>query len=233
MTLFTILALGLMFGMLHALEADHVAAVFTLVARERSLLGTLRHGVAWGVGHTLTLLAFGGVVMLVGTSISEQTAHWLEAAVGVMLVGLGADLLRRLARDRIHFHRHRHRFGAVHIHAHSHRDEHGAHNPMQHQHSHRRLPRRAIAVGMVHGLAGSAAIVLLALDKLGSPLWGVTYVLLFGAGSIVGMALLSLVIALPLRASAKRLTTLHRGVQAVMALVTIGLGMRIFLVSVS
>ena len=81
-------------------------------------------------------------------------------------------------------------------------------------------------------MAGSAAIVLLALDKLGSPLWGVTYVLLFGAGSIAGMALLSLVIALPLRASAKRLTTLHRGVQGTMALVTIGLGLRVFLVSV-
>ena len=103
---------------------------------------------------------------------------------------------------------------------------------MQHQHQHRRLPRRAVAVGMMHGLAGSAAIVLLALDKLGSPLWGVIYVLLFGAGSIVGMALLSLVIALPLHASAKRLTTLHRGVQGAMALVTLGLGLRIFLASV-
>ena len=82
---------------------------------------------------------------------------------------------------------------------------------------------------MVHGLAGSAAIVLLALDKLGSPLWGVTYVLLFGVGSIVGMALLSLVIALPLRVS--RLTSLHRGLQGAMALVTMGLGLSALLSS--
>lgn len=229
MTLPTILALGIVFGMLHALEADHLAAVATLVARERSLAGTLRQGVAWGVGHTLTLLAFGGAVLLLGAAISEQTAHWLEAVVGVMLVVLGADLLRRMARDRVHFHTHHHSYGAHHFHAHSHRGERGPHDPAYHQHSHRRLPLRAVAVGMVHGLAGSAALVVVALEKLGSPLLGAVYVLLFGLGSIAGMALLSLAISLPLRATAVRLTALHCGAQGVMAFLTIALGVRVFL----
>ena len=172
MTLPTILALGLLFGMQHALEADHLAAVATLAARERSLAGTLRQGIAWGVGHTLTLLVFGGVVLLLGASIPQETGHWLEAAVGVMLILLGADLLRRLVRGKVHFHSHRHSDGAPHFHAHSHQGESGRHNPESHEHHHLRLPGRAIAVGMVHGLAGSAALVLVALDKLVSPLVG-------------------------------------------------------------
>lgn len=229
MTLPTILALGLVFGMQHALEADHLAAVATLAARERSLAGTLRQGVAWGIGHTLTLLAFGGVVLLLGAAIPEQAAHWLEAAVGAMLVVLGADLLQRMARSKVHFHSHRHDDGARHFHAHSHQGEPGRHDAEPHQHHHLRLPRRAIAVGMVHGLAGSAALVLVALDKLASPLWGALYVLLFGAGSIAGMALLSVAISLPLHAGAARLTLLHRGVQGVIALITIGLGVRVVL----
>lgn len=229
MTLSAILALGLVFGMHHALEADHLAAVATLAARERSLAGTLRQGVAWGIGHTLTLLAFGGVVLLLGAAIPEQVAHWLEAAVGVMLVALGADVLRRMVLKRVHFHIHHHADGARHFHAHSHQGEPGRHDAELHQHHHLRLPRRAIAVGMVHGLAGSAALVLVALDKLASPLWGAAYVLLFGVGSIIGMALLSVAISLPLHASAARLTVLNRGVQGVIALVTIGLGVRVFL----
>ena len=233
MTLPTILALGLVFGMQHALEADHLAAVATLAARERSLAGTLRQGIAWGVGHTLTLLVFGGVVLLLGAAIPEKAAHWLEAAVGVMLVLLGADLLRRMVRRKVHFHSHRHADGARHFHAHSHHGESGRHDLEFHQHHHLRLPRRAIAVGMVHGLAGSAALVLVALDKLASPLWGALYVLLFGVGSIVGMALLSVAISLPLHAGAARLTLLNRGVQGVIAVVTIALGMRVFLESVA
>jgi len=208
-TALSILVVGLLLGMQHATEADHLAAVATLVARPGSLGQTVRQGVAWGVGHTLTLMAFGGAVLLLGQAISPGLEHALETAVGVMLVLLGADVLRRAARDRIHFHVHRHGPATLHVHAHSHRGE-GAHAASAHRHAHpRRWPLRALAVGMMHGLAGSAALVVLSLEAIASPGLGFGYIALFGVGSIAGMALLSVVIALPLGLSARRLTGLH------------------------
>jgi ABC-type nickel/cobalt efflux system permease component RcnA len=224
-----VLAIGLVFGMQHALEADHLAAVATLVARESSLASTLRQGVAWGLGHTLTLLAFGAVVLLLGTVVSERTAHGLEAVVGVMLMLLGLDLLRRMARERVHFHLHRHEYGGMHFHAHSHRGETGPHDPQHHKHQHRRLPLRALAVGMVHGLAGSAALVLMTLDSLATPWWGVAYIALFGLGSMLGMVLLSVVISVPLRVSAPRLGRMRDAMQGAVAVATIVLGASVLL----
>lgn len=214
MTALSILAVGLLLGMQHATEADHLAAVATLATRQGSLGQTVRQGVAWGVGHALTLMAFGGAVLLLGQAISPGLEQALETAVGVMLVLLGADVLRRMVRDRIHFHVHRHGPRVAHVHAHSHRGE-GAHAESAHRHAHpRRWPLRALAVGMMHGLAGSAALVVLALQALPSAGLGLGYIALFGLGSIVGMALLSAVVALPLRLSSRRLTGLHRSMTA-------------------
>jgi ABC-type nickel/cobalt efflux system permease component RcnA len=209
-TAFSILLVGLLLGMQHATEADHLAAVATLVARPGSLGQTVRQGVAWGVGHTLTLMAFGGAVLLLGQAISPDLEHALETAVGVMLVLLGADVLRRALRERIHFHVHRHGPDTVHVHAHSHRGE-AAHAASAHRHAHpRRWPLRALAVGMMHGLAGSAALVVLSLEAIASPGLGFGYIAVFGLGSIAGMALLSVVIAVPLGLTSRRLTALHR-----------------------
>ncbi len=179
--------------MKHATEADHLAAVATLATRQGSLAQTLRQGVAWGVGHTLTLMLFGGAVLWLGQVISPRLEQALETAVGIMLVLLGADVLRRLVRDRIHFHVHRHGPRTTHVHAHSHRGE-GRHADSAHRHAHpQRWPVRALAVGMMHGLAGSAALVVLALQTIPSVGLGVGYIALFGLGSIAGMALLSVV----------------------------------------
>jgi hypothetical protein len=214
MTALSILAVGLLLGMHHATEADHLAAVATLATRQGSLGRTVRQGVAWGVGHALTLMAFGGAVLLLGQVISPGLEQALETAVGVMLVLLGADVLRRMVRDRIHFHVHRHGPRIAHVHAHSHRGE-GAHAESAHRHAHpRRWPLRALAVGMMHGLAGSAALVVLALQALPSAGLGLGYIALFGLGSIVGMALLSAMVAVPLRLSSRRLTGLHRSMTA-------------------
>ena len=224
MTALSILAVGLLLGMQHATEADHLAAVATLATRQGSLGQTVRQGVAWGVGHALTLMAFGGAVLLLGQAISPGLEQALETAVGVMLVLLGADVLRRMVRDRIHFHVHRHGPRVAHVHAHSHRGE-GAHAESAHRHAHPwRWPLRALAVGMMHGLAGSAALVVLALQALPSADLGLGYIALFGLGSIAGMALLSAVVALPLRLSSRRLTGLHRSLTALVGAGSCGLG---------
>ncbi|MBS4019777.1 MAG: hypothetical protein KGZ68_16260 [Dechloromonas sp.] len=224
MTAEAILVLGLLAGAQHALDADHLAAVAALVARECNLGRALRHGVAWGIGHAATLLAFGGAVLLLGAAISEATAHSLEALVGVILVVLGVDLLRRLVRERVYSHAHLHVCGARHHHAHSDAGESGPHESARHEHAGGHFPLRAVGVGMVHGLAGSAALVMIALEGVGPPKWGFAYILVFGVGSILGMGLLSVAISLPLRLSAGRLSRLRRCTQGIVALATIGYG---------
>jgi len=199
MTVFSTLLVGLLLGMKHATEADHLAAVATLATRQTSLVQTLRQGVAWGVGHTLSLMLFGGVVFTLGQAISPGVGQALETAVGIMLVVLGADVLRRLITERGHVHVHRH--------------EHAG-----------RWPLRALAVGMMHGLAGSAALVMLSLNSLPSWSIGLGYIVAFGLGSIVGMALLSVAIALPLRRSAAHLLGLHRSMTGLVGLFSCALG---------
>src|SRR5580765_6227656 len=134
-TALSILVVGLLLGTKHATEADHLAAVATLATRQGSLAQTLRQGVAWGVGHNLTLMLFGGAVLWLGQVVSPRLEQGLETAVGMMLVLLGADVLRRLVRDRIHFHVHRHRPGTVHVHARRHRDV-GRDGHPAHRHAH-------------------------------------------------------------------------------------------------
>lgn len=219
MTGLFILIVSFLLGMKHATEADHLAAVATLATGQNSLAQTLRLGIAWGVGHTLTLMLFGGIVLALGTSIPEYMAQGLELAVGLMLIALGADVLRRLIQRRIHFHVHSHESSIKHLHAHSHAHNNdvgeGAHRYSLHHHIHsKKLPLRALAVGMMHGMAGSAALILLSLGAVQSFSMGLLYIVLFGVGSIAGMALLSVAIAIPLRLSADYLGWLHNGMIA-------------------
>ena len=228
----SVLFLGLMIGMQHALEADHIAAVASIAARETTLKRAVTHGAAWGLGHTLTLMAVAGGVVVLGTTIDAQIAAYLEAVVGVMMIGLGGHLLYRLWRDRIHFHVHRHTGGAAHFHAHSHKGEAQAHKKSSHDHTHpRRLPVRTVLVGMMHGLAGSAALLILTASTVDSPALGLIYIALFGIGSIAGMAALSAVIAVPMSYSARFVTWANRSLQAGVAVATAGLGIWIVIQS--
>ena len=224
--MFSILLLGFIIGMQHAMEADHIAAVASLASSGgASLRGTARKGMAWGLGHTLTLLLFCGFVLLADTMIPEHFARYLELAVGVMLVLLGGDVIRRLVSERVHFHLHAHG-DLLHVHAHSHADspamDHGA-DPHQHEHP-GSFPLRALFVGMMHGMAGSAALIILTLQSVASFYQGVLYILLFGAGSILGMTLLAAAITLPLRFTARSLGWLHNGLKGLVGVVTVGLG---------
>ncbi|MFN4281699.1 MAG: urease accessory protein [Alphaproteobacteria bacterium] len=222
----SVLLLGLLFGLKHALEADHVAAVASLATRSASPQEAARFGIAWGLGHTLTLFVIGSAVLLLGAAIPETMTKALELAVGVMLVFLGIDVVRRMIKQGLHIHPHQHGDERhLHLHEHEHAPAREAHARTPHTHSHKRvLPLRALLVGTVHGMAGSAALVLLALASLDSIWLGMAYIALFGLGSIVGMAALSFAIGLPLRLTAHRLGALYGGLTAAIGLLTAALG---------
>ena len=220
----SLLFIGFLIGMRHALEADHVAALATLATDAPSLKSAVRQGAAWGAGHTITLLVFGSLVILTDSVIPENLASGLEFAVGIMLVILGIDVIRRMLRDKVHFHSHQHDNNKQHFHAHRHNNE-SSHNPKKHQHNHHEnFPRKALFIGLMHGMAGSAALILLTLQSVTSPLTGILYILLFGTGSIIGMAALSVIIVIPLKHSASGLTWVNNGFQCAIGIATIFLG---------
>jgi ABC-type nickel/cobalt efflux system permease component RcnA len=223
--MFGIIGLGLLLGMQHALEADHVAAVSSIAVRRDNVADIVKHGLTWGLGHTLTLFAFAGAALALGQAIPDNLARPIETAVGVMLVGLGGHVLWRLWRDRVHFHKHRHEDGTVHMHAHSHAGETVAHARAPHGHAHG-FRWRTLLVGLMHGMAGSAALLVLAVAQAPSAAAGLGYVALFGIGSMIGMGALSVVIAIPLALSARWLTWANQGLQGTVGLMTIAIGFR-------
>jgi high-affinity nickel permease len=221
--MFGILGLGFLLGMQHALEADHIAAVSSIAARRSDVADIVKHGLTWGLGHTLTLFAFAGAAILLGHAIPDTLARPIETAVGVMLIGLGAHVLWRLWRDRVHFHAHHHSDGTQHIHVHSHAGESLPHRASPHRHAHG-FRWRSLLVGLMHGMAGSAALLVLAVAQVANPAAGMAYVLLFGVGSMLGMGALSVVIAVPLAVSARWLTWANRALQAMVGAITIAIG---------
>ncbi|MCP1915079.1 hypothetical protein J2R96_007559 [Bradyrhizobium elkanii] len=236
--MFGILSLGFLLGMQHALEPDHIAAVSSIAARRSHVGDIVKHGLTWGLGHTLTLFIFAGAAILLGRAIPETVAQPIETAVGIMLVGLGAHVWWRLWRDRVHFHTHSHGDGTTHFHAHSHAGEAAStvalastvarastvpHVRAAHSHAHG-FRWRTLLVGLMHGMAGSAALLVLTVSQAPSPVIGLGYVALFGIGSMIGMGVLSSVIAVPLVASARWLTWANRGLQMAVGAVTIAIG---------
>ena len=174
----SLLALGFVLGLRHAIEADHLAAISTIVTERRSLLSSLLVGASWGFGHTLALLIAGVGVLLLRYQMTDRMAHAFELCVGIMLVLLGANVLRTLV----------HR-GASHSHDHT--------TVAPHSHSDVWLVARPLLVGMVHGLAGSAPLLLLTLAVVSSPLAAFSYIAVFGVGSMMGMAIMSVLLSVP------------------------------------
>lgn len=187
-----ILGLGFLLGLRHALDVDHLAAVSTVLAERPSLRASSAVGLWWGIGHTATLLAVGAVVLALGMRIPDEFELIAESGVGLLLIVLGANLAVKLYRDRWHMHPHTHDDGA-HIHFHSHSRQ------VDHRHRHWLVASiRPLCIGMAHGLAGSAALMLIILastQELGRGLLSIT---VFGIGSIVGMMAIGLTISLPL-----------------------------------
>lgn len=219
MTVTSLILLGFMLGLRHAMDADHVAAVASLAVDRQSLMSVAGRGALWGCGHTLTLGVVAALVLIAGIPFPDGAERWLELAVALMLIGLGANVIRRVIRDRLHVHTHTHANGSVHWHAHSH----GA--AVAESHEHRHSPIKPLVIGMVHGLAGSAALLLLVLEGLRGDAWllGMAYVLMFGLGSVVGMACLSVVISLPFRIGSKGLRW-QNGLSVTTGLATVSIG---------
>lgn len=237
----TVVVLGFLVGMRHALEADHLAAVATLARQARGVRDSAWRGAVWGLGHTLTLFLVGGVCLLLGGVVPPSFARAAEGVVGVMLVLLGLQVFWRMRRQGVHLHAHNHDDGTVHLHAHSHGppaphrlDDGKAHGEKAHDHSHRNsFPRRALVVGLVHGLAGSAALLLLAIEASASTWAGLVYILVFGLGSIAGMALLSATMALPFASSAAWLTRFYRSLEVAVGSVAVAVGVWVLIGAVT
>jgi ABC-type nickel/cobalt efflux system permease component RcnA len=227
MTFLSILALGFFLGMRHATDSDHVIAVTTIVSRQRDLGSAALTGVFWGIGHSITLLVVGGAIILFGLVIPQRLGMGLEFCVALMLILLGWLNLRAFRRSvdsvaspgqPLHEHVHQH---GDYVHTHPH-----GHSPEKHGHSEREVPTarldrqfgrshfyrmlRPVIVGIVHGLAGSAAIALLVLPIIRDSTWAMIYLLIFGAGTIAGMMLITVAIAAPVTYSANRFRAFNR-----------------------
>jgi len=246
--------LGLLMGMRHATDPDHVIAVTTIVSRERRLAAASRVGIVWGLGHTLTVLAVGAAIIIFKIAIPIRLGLAMEFAVAIVLILLGlgafASLVqlvvkriagRPLAVDQplvVHSHAHGHGFGP-HRHPHVHPDSCEHHGPEQvalhHEHSLpagalssfaiRRPLLRSFVVGLVHGLAGSAAIALLVLSAIPQPLWATLYLAIFCLGTIVGMGLITTAIATPFAVAAQRMSWTHQGLVTGSGLLSFGFGL--------
>jgi ABC-type nickel/cobalt efflux system permease component RcnA len=226
-SMLAVLGVGLVFGLKHATEVDHVVAVSTIVSQHRNVFHSALVGALWGIGHTVSLLVIGAVVLSLRVAIPERVSGWLELGVAIMIVWLGISALRRALRENaeVHVHQHSHD-GLSHTHVHFHEKE-TRHEPAAHSlHSHTvsRLGWKPVLIGMMHGLAGSGALTLLVLTQISSSWIGFLYVATFGFGSIVGMLLMSGIIGLPFAFASHKLTHLSQGIQTLAAILSICFG---------
>ena len=198
---FPILFAGVV-GFTHALEADHLLAVSNIVTRRPSMALAMKDGIAWGLGHTSTILLIGFLMLALRVGISADVFHWLEAGVGLMLLGLGTWRLYKVARHRRLHH------GQV---------------PHDHRHDH----KLAYGVGLVHGLAGSGALVLLVMTRLTGNLEAMAYLLIFGLGSVAGMWLASGLFHLPFSRRLAANFQLHLALTVLSSLLCMGLGAKV------
>jgi high-affinity nickel permease len=243
LTLFSIIAIGFFLGMRHATDPDHVIAVTTIVSRQRDIKHAALIGILWGVGHTITIFMVGAAIILFGLVIPPRVGLSMELSVGLMLILLGILNLSGVivwltetwtpSRKAAHSHPHVH---GDYIHNHPH-----GHSPEIHGHAEDATPVswldrafgklgiyqvvRPLAVGLVHGLAGSAAVALLVLTTIRTPVAAVAYLLVFGIGTIAGMMLITAVIAMPFTFSQTRFTRLNRSLGMASGLISLCFGL--------
>ena len=199
-----VLVTGFVIGLKHALDADHLAAIGTMVTEKRSPWGLAVLGGTWGLGHTLSLIAVGIVVLMLNLQISEGTEKVLEGFVGLMLIALGLNVIRRLFKD----------FNG--------RPQ--EESLLQEDARRHNVSSRALTVGLIHGLAGSAGLMLLVIPTIDSKALGLVYIAVFGIGSIGGMMIMSFLIGLPFHLTSKNLEPLNKGLQTVAGIASAVIG---------
>jgi ABC-type nickel/cobalt efflux system permease component RcnA len=237
---------GFLLGMRHATDPDHVVAVATIVSQQRSIGSAMLIGSLWGLGHTITILLCGGAIILFNVVIPPWLGLSMEFAVALMLIALGlitltgrlqrlSDTLGRLPAGVRAAHSHPQRHGEhVHVHPHSHADD--AHQHAAHDHLIGALATemgrlgsfhvlRPVVVGIVHGLAGSAAVALLVLASIPNPAWQVAYLVVFGIGTVAGMSLITAANALPFAMTAVRFTALNRYLNVASGVLSLAFGL--------
>ncbi len=192
---FSVALLGFLLGLRHATDADHVVAVTTIVARERTLRRAAWIGVLWGIGHTLTVFVVGGTIVAFRLVIPPRLGLMLEFGVAIMLILLGFSNLRADAPARGH--------------GHTHEFDH----------------RRPLIIGTVHGLAGSAAVAILVLTAIPDTRWALAYLLVFGVGTIVGMMLVTVLLAAPAIYAGERVARLQGGIRLAAGALSIVFGL--------
>jgi ABC-type nickel/cobalt efflux system permease component RcnA len=220
--------LGLIFGLKHATEVDHVVAVSTIVSQNRNLLRSLMVGALWGAGHTASLLIIGVIVLSLRVTIPERVTNWFELCVALMILGLGVSaLLRALRKGReLHLHEHSHDgISHVHVHFHEAATRHTQGQSSTHTHAISSIGVKPMLVGTMHGLAGSGALTLLVMSQINSAWLGMLYLAIFGIGSIGGMVLMSGLIGLPFALTSRNLSGLHHYLQTAAAGLSIAFGL--------
>lgn len=244
--LLAVIGLGFLLGMRHATDPDHVIAVSTIVSRQRGIGQAAIIGALWGIGHTITIFVVGAAIILFHVVIPPRLGLAMELAVGLMLILLGVLNLTGILQRVTHRHTPEHSHGPLlhsHQHAHDgiiHEHIHG-HDPEIHMHiqpasSHGFFARilrklglyqflRPLAVGLVHGLAGSAAVALLVLAEIRDPRWATAYLLVFGIGTIAGMMLITMAIGTPFAYTRKRFAPLNRRLGIVSGLLSLAFGL--------
>ena len=222
-----VLSLGLVYGLKHATEVDHIVAVSTIVSQHRKLSHAAWVGGLWGAGHTISLAVVGSLVLAMRVAIPERLAGFLELAVAVMIIFLGVSATTKAFGKRGDFHLHEHTHDDVpHVHLHFHEPGTQHAGPVKsHSHAIRQVGFKPVLVGAVHGLAGSAALTLLVLTQIRSMTLGLLYLGMFGLGSMAGMLLMSGIVGLPFVLSARRLTRVHYSLQMTAGTLSICFGL--------
>jgi ABC-type nickel/cobalt efflux system permease component RcnA len=201
--MFTIpLLLTIYAGFTHAFEADHLLAVSNIVSQRNSVLLSVKDGIFWGLGHSSTIFFVGVLMILFKVGISAQSFHYFEASVGAMLIGLAVyRLVKFFRRKRIIIHRHAHEHTeGQHKHLHLH---------VGHDHKHHHAHSLAYGVGLVHGLAGSGALILVVMSQIKGPVDGLIYLVIFSSGCITGMLVAAGLFSIPFSKKIMQANTLQ------------------------
>jgi len=202
---FSALFLGLILGFKHSTDGDHVVAVSTMAKNFKNIFKSLWVGVSWGLGHSTPLLVLGTLILFIKESLMEfyeSVATYFEFGVAIMLVLLGAQVFYKLFNGSMHIHSHDHDDDHTHLHgSHDHDDDGDDHHDQRH-------PLltlfpffrpKSFVIGLIHGMAGSAAVMLAILPTTPSIFTGILFLILFSVGTMLSMSIMTIILALPFR----------------------------------